>query len=107
MKTKIYLACFPTTSMGDYIGYALAEDGVACASHLSSSIGWAKHDLGLTSNWKHDTYDLFYPDGYELEWVDDPKNHAGWQAAMVKNRAQADDGTPVDESAHHKMEVKK
>lgn len=66
---------------------ALAEDGTSLASHVSSSEGFAKHDIGLTSDWKHDTYAKHYPGGYELEWVDDPKNHAGLDAAYLKNQA--------------------
>ena len=41
---------------GDVIGYALAEDGECITSHLSSGVNWSKHDMGLTSDWKHDLY---------------------------------------------------
>lgn len=88
MKTKIYLACFPYNWGGhsDVWGNALAEDGQGLASHLSSNIDFAKHDMGLTSDWKHDHYAKCYPDGYELEWVDDPENHKGWQKALALNK---------------------
>ncbi len=114
---KIYLAAFPTgggsgrvhgsTRGGDVLGSALAEDGTGLASHLSSSVGFARHDMGLTSDWTHEYYREYCPDGFELEWVDDPETHAGWQAALALNRALAPkeaDGEPeavgaVDPSA--------
>lgn len=75
----------------DVIGIALAEDGHVLASHYSSSVSYLKHDLGLTSDWKHEQYRGHYPDGYELEWVDDasPGNHEGVDAAMEKNQQLA------------------
>ncbi len=64
---KIYLFAFPAgwnsygvvqdaEETGDTCGYALAEDGDYLCSHLSSGLSWSKHDMGLTSNWKHDIY---------------------------------------------------
>jgi hypothetical protein len=38
-------------------------------SHFSSNEEWAKHDIGLTSDWKHDVYQKLFPSGYELIWV--------------------------------------
>lgn len=93
---KIFLAAFPTGGGsgavrnsirgGDVLGAALAEDGAGLAQHLSSNVSFAKHDLGLTSDWQHEHYRQHAPNGYELEWVDDPATHAGWQAALVLNR---------------------
>lgn len=84
---KIYLTCFPGgIRPDDVVGYALAEDGTGLASHLSSDIIWSKHDMGFTSDWKHDCYQKHYPDGFELEWVDDPENHQGWQSALAINK---------------------
>jgi len=87
VKTKIYLACFPDGS-GDFIGQALAEDGLALASHLSSSVDWAKHDMGFSSDWKHDIYAELYPHGYELIWIDDPHTDERWQAALAVNKVK-------------------
>jgi hypothetical protein len=97
---KIFLTAYATNSGsgnvhgsrpgGDVLGCALAEDGHVLAEHLSSSVGFAKHDMGLTSDWKHDRYREHAPDGYELEWVDDRKTHAGWQAALALNKLFAD-----------------
>jgi len=74
-KTKIY--CFindKNYTGGDCIVIAISEEGRNLCSHLSSSIEWAKHDIGITSDWKHNIYKGFYPDGYELVWVDDPES---------------------------------
>ena len=78
---KIYLAAIPTGGGsgrvhgsrrgGDVLGCALADDGTGLANHLSSSVEFAKHDMGLTSDWKHDYYREHAPNGFELEWVDD------------------------------------
>lgn len=54
---------------GDVIGYALAEDGDNLASHLCSGQHHVRHDMGITSDWKHETYNKKYPEGYELVWV--------------------------------------
>lgn len=97
---KIYLTAFPTgggsgavqgsTRGGDVLGQALAEDGTAVAGHLSSGVNFAKHDMGLTSDWHHEQYRAHYPHGFDLEWVDDPETHPGWQAALALNRARHD-----------------
>ena len=64
-KVMIYLACFPTPNWGpsDVLGFALAEDGTGLLSHLSSSVEWSQHDLGLSSDWQHDVYNKAYPGG--------------------------------------------
>lgn len=64
---------------GDVQGFAVdgividEEDGkekLNCiAQHWSSGENWCKHDMGITSDWKHDTYKQFHPDGYELEFI--------------------------------------
>ena len=69
---------------------ALCEDGHCLAQHVSSDDGFAKHDIGITSAWKHDKYKEHCPEGYELEWVDDAKTHAGLTKAYEKNQALAD-----------------
>ena len=76
---------------GDYIAMALAADGQGLAQHLSSSLAFAKHDIGLTSGWKHDIYKKAYPDGYTLVWIDekDLDAHLGWQEATRLNQELA------------------
>lgn len=86
MSARIY--CFINSGKGTDMcsGMAMAEDGHVLAGHLSSSEFWARYDLGLTSDRKHDEYRKHYPDGYELEWVDDPRAHEGLMAAYAKNQ---------------------
>lgn len=67
---------------------ALAEDGTHLASHVSSSEDWAKHDIGISTDRKHERYQAHYPDGYELVWVDNAKTHEGLLAAYAKNQAK-------------------
>ncbi len=96
---RIFLTAFPlgtgsgnvhgSTPGGDVLGAALAEDGTGLAEHLSSGVAYPKHDMGLTSDWKHDIYRKHAPDGFVLEWVDDAATHPGWQAALVLNKAAA------------------
>ena len=96
---KIYLYCVPAAWPGDVIGYAVGADGLGLASHLSSTAAFSKHDMGLTSDWKHEGYRAAYPDGFELEWVDDPDNHEGLRAALRLNEARR--GEPkVSAGAH-------
>lgn len=78
-KGKIYVWCFRnelgsgavngSTRGGDVSGYGMAGDGKVLASHWSSSESFAKHDLGISSDWKHDKYKEHYPEGYELIWL--------------------------------------
>jgi hypothetical protein len=68
---------------------AIAEDGHCLAGHLSSSLGWAQHDIGITSDWKHENYAEHYPDGYELVWLDSPRGHEGLMEAYRLNQLLA------------------
>lgn len=67
-KPRILVTIYPDAIEGlpDVLVEARTEDGELLASHVSSCEGWACHDIGLTSDWKHDTYRARYPDGYEL-----------------------------------------
>jgi len=106
---KIFVFCVPTgrssygmikgaEPTGDVIGYALAEDGVGIASHYSSGENWSKHDMGITSDWKHAYYEKHYPNGYELEWIDfkDLDNHEGYLKAMELNAQQKSESEKGD-----------
>ena len=85
-KEKIY--CFINGKMAlGYIVVALSESGIGLGSHCSSSVEFAKHDIGYeNSDWKHDTYNKEYPNGWELIWVDNVENHAGLKLAIEKNK---------------------
>lgn len=55
---------------GDTMGYAINVDPKkVIVTHYSSGINWTQHDMGITSDWKHDIYQTLYPDGYELVWL--------------------------------------
>jgi hypothetical protein len=78
----------------DVLAYALAEDGEVLASHYSSSVNFARHDMGITGPWKHERYAQHYPDGYDLVDLLDLSSqqldeHLGFQAAFARNKALA------------------
>lgn len=76
-------------SPGWYDVCAIAEDGACLASHICSHPAYGPHDIGVTSDWKHECYALYYPQGFEVEWVDeaDIADHVGLQAAFAAARA--------------------
>lgn len=67
-KKTIYIAAEQAKS-GDYFGYAFIENEGLIASHFSSNEAFVRHDMGITSDWKHDRYDKECPDGWELEYL--------------------------------------
>lgn len=81
MKQKIYVyaellgikSCVRDAEpCGDTKGYAVVRNGdkfKVIESHWSSGVEWTKHDMGITSDWKHDVYKELYPEGYELVWL--------------------------------------
>lgn len=88
IKPKIFIISYK--SGDDVISSALAEDGHVLSGHLSSSYGFAKHDMRLSSNWKHEYYSKHYPDGYELVdlvtcTVEELRQNVEYQAALKKN----------------------
>ena len=89
---KIFLWCARTVSPSaidsGVMGYALADDGTALAGHFSSDENFSKHDMGFTSDWKHENYRKHYPGGFELEWVDDPDNNEAFKAAFALYKQQ-------------------
>jgi hypothetical protein len=93
-KPKIY--CFSNAKGGgDGPAYAMAEDGTVLGSHYCSNERYAVGDLGVTSGSRpdrHKTYANHYPNGYEMEFVyaKDINGHAGLQAALKLNQAQAE-----------------
>jgi len=67
---------------GDVLPIAIAEDGQGLCSHFCSGDGWALHDMGLTSDWKHDVYLRKYPQGFELVWLDNPLTDPRFAAVL-------------------------
>lgn len=70
---------------GWYIVEALSEDGYFLAQHLCSHPSFGPHDIGVTSDWKHEIYRAHYPEGFEVVWVEDPKTHEGLKAAYERH----------------------
>ena len=82
---KIY--CFNNGGKPGWMNaVAIADDGHVLARHVCSGEGFMPHDLGITSNWKHENYDAHFGEGnWELEWVQNPDAHEGCQAAFALN----------------------
>lgn len=77
------------------VSYAITKDNnEVLASHLSTNLEWAKHDMGVNSDWKHDVYMEKFPNGYELIWLgmlntpDEFISVAGEYGINVSNMAQ-------------------
>jgi hypothetical protein len=74
---------------------ALSEDGEFLAGHLCSHPIFGPHDMGITSDWKHEHYRERYPGGFELVWVPGGvEEHEGISAAHAKHLSAGKDGTP-------------
>ncbi len=73
MSKKHEIYCFSNGgSPGWMEALALADDGHVLASHCCSAVNFMKHDLGITSTWKHDGYNAHFGEGnWELVWCDD------------------------------------
>lgn len=86
--TKIY--CWINSGKGSTFQCvcAMDENGSDAGSHLSSSEEWAKHDIGYSNpkHYRHEYYKKTYPEGYELIWCDDARNHEGLMEAYKKNQ---------------------
>lgn len=80
-KPKIFGFC-NGGSRGWYEVLAVTEDGTCLASHCCSHPGFGPGDIGVTTNWKHELYWAHYPNGFVMEWVEDPKSHDGLNAAL-------------------------
>jgi len=82
-------------SDGWYNAMAMADDGHVLAGHICSSVAYMSHDLGITSNWKHENYNKHFGEGnWRLEWVENPLTHAGLQAAYKLNQKLKEEVTP-------------
>ena len=86
-KKRIYVWC-NSCSRDWHSALAMDEDGHVLAEHMCSHHGFIPHDMGIDEDgWKRDDYEKAHPDGWTIEYVEDPKNHAGVDAAWVKNQA--------------------
>lgn len=82
---KIFCYIVPVNVGHGYVAVeAIGEDGVVLAGHISSSVEWAKIEIEYPTKLRR--YEEHFPEGYELEWVDDPENHSGVKKAFALNR---------------------
>ncbi len=89
-KPKIYGFVNGSTNSGDVMVRSISEDGVWLAGHLCSDASWGPHDIGVTSDWQHDHYAKYYPDGFEVIWCENPKDER-IAAAHAKYKAMSKD----------------
>jgi len=88
-KPKIFVFC-NSCSPDWHSMLAIAEDGHCLAGHACSHHGWAAHDMGIVEGgWKRELYAAHYPDGFEVEWVEKPLEHAALTLAFDRNAALA------------------
>lgn len=75
-KPKIFVfcnsgLCSEGRTVEDHPMVAIAEDGHVLAGHICSNHQFALHDMGVSKDgWKRDKYAAHYPDGFEVEFVD-------------------------------------
>lgn len=91
-RTKVF-AFINGGSGTDWVrGCAIDEHGECVGQHVSSSDGYARYDMGATEHkaMHYADYVKRYgsEDAFEVEWVDDPRNHEGLMAAYAKNQAR-------------------
>lgn len=92
-KPKVFVFC-SSCAPGWHYAVAIAEDGTCLADHLCSHHGYIAHDMGISEEgWKRDLYAAHYPDGFDVEWVPNPRSgqHAGLDAAYALNLLQKSD----------------
>lgn len=85
-KRIIYYFC-NSCSYEWHVGLAMDDDGVWTAEHVCSHHAFLEHDLIRRPDIV-ERYDKAYPDGWEAEFVERPKEHAGLMAAYAKNQAR-------------------
>lgn len=86
--TTIYVWCNSCSHEWHSI-MAMGEDGRYLAGHVCSDHLFIPHDMGFVGDWKHENYNEAYPEGWTLELVEDPKTHAGLDAAYNLNQERA------------------
>jgi hypothetical protein len=87
-KKKIYIF-INSNSPGWVVPMALCEDGYCLAQHCCSHERFVNHDMGITSDWKHDGYNEHCGEGnWELEYVKEceVEGHTGISSAYKLNQ---------------------
>lgn len=90
MKPKIFVFCNNCAPEWHSVA-ALSEDGCFIAGHVCSHHAYINDDMGFTSDWKHKSYNRHYPDGWELVFVEDARNHSDLDAAHKRHLAWGKD----------------
>jgi hypothetical protein len=90
---NVYATCYPlgtgsgavrgSTPGGDVMGVAMCECGDVLAEHYSSSEGFARHDMGVTSDWKHEYYLAHCGEGFNVQWV--ARDSEEWKRTLALN----------------------
>ena len=102
MKKKIFIY-LTRDEPGFQVAMALAEDGTGLTSHISSSIHWARRDMGIEApqdaEHKHKLYREHYPSGYELVDLlaaseDELRSNAAFMQALDLHSQGLADGSP-------------
>lgn len=81
---KLYACFLGINEHGDYEGVTVNEDGHTATTHISSSIGWLKNDLGFKAyiddymfNSKRKDFDNMFGEGnWTIQWCENglPEN---------------------------------
>ena len=80
---KIYLTAVINHD-GSVRGLAIADTGLILVEVLEKSTFWALYRMGIDSEMSHDIYESYYPNGYELEIVENFENHKGIRLAFQR-----------------------
>ena len=85
---KVFIYAYPSGFKQYVVVQAIDKDRHGIASHMSSNLTWAQHDMGIGSDWKHDIYSEKYPNGYELVWLGLIEDD--WQMVEIAGKAGVD-----------------
>lgn len=96
---KIY--CFNNGGPREWLSaVAIADDGHMLAQHVCSSEGFMRHDLGISSDWKHENYNAHFGAGnWELVWIPDPRRSPELDAAIALHKALPSEQSKADHEA--------
>ena len=81
-KNKVY--CFQGDWFDPAFGYfitAISNNGTVLAMSTAPSLEEAQTNIGYLGDLQHHHYRKHFPNGYSIEWVDDPNDHEGFLEA--------------------------
>ena len=70
----------------DNVAMVITEDGNGVINTEANNKIDAMINLGVYGTNFHDQYNELFPQGWSIEWVDDPENHEGVMQATKINR---------------------